>query len=109
MSRELRTIRAPADLTITSASDISFIDSEGRTIRYCQATVGTCPGIAGELMRNAVPLASGIAGLSFSFLTRTGAATAVPAQVFYVNVDFTAAQGTISRVYQVTVSPRNFP
>lgn len=109
MTRELRTIRTPADLIITSASDISFVDVEGGAIRYCQATVGTCPGTAGELMRNSQPLAAGIAGVSFSFLTRTGVATAVPAQVFYVNVDFTALQGTISRAYRVTVSPRNFP
>jgi len=109
LSRELRTIRAPADLAITSASDISFVDVEGRTIRYCQATVGTCPGSTGQLMRNAAPLASGISGLNFSFLTRTGAATAVPAQVFYVTAGFTAAQGTVSRAYQVTVAPRNFP
>lgn len=109
MSRELRAIRAPADLVITSASDISFVDTEGRAVRYCQATVGTCPGTAGELMRNAQPLAAGIAGLSFSFLTRTSAATAVPAQVFYVVVDFTVQQGTISRAYRFAVSPRNFP
>jgi hypothetical protein len=60
-------------------------------------------------MRNAEALASGISGLGFSFLTRAGVATATPALVFYVNVDFTAAQNTVSRAYQVTVSPRNFP
>lgn len=109
MTRELRAIRAPADLVITSASDISFADAEGQVIRYCQATIGTCPGAAGELMRNSQPLAAGIAGLGFSFLTRTGVATAVPAQVFYVIVDFTAQQGTISRAYRFAVSPRNFP
>lgn len=109
MTRELRTIRAPASLTITSASDITFIDVNGTSIRYCQATIGTCPGALGELMRNAEVLASGISGLDFSFLTRAGAATAVPAQVFYVNVGFTATQNAISKAYQFTVSPRNFP
>jgi hypothetical protein len=105
----LRTIRTPAELTISSASDISFVDVDGRTIRYCQGAIGSCPGASGELMRNAEALASGISGLGFSFLTRAGVATATPALVFYVNVDFTAAQNTVSRAYQVTVSPRNFP
>ena len=109
MTRELRTIRAPAELTITSGSDITFVDVNGASIRYCQATVGTCPGTAGQLMRNAFALASGIGGLSFTYLDRTGAATAVPAQVFYVNVAFTVTQNTMSSTYQATVSPRNFP
>jgi prepilin-type N-terminal cleavage/methylation domain-containing protein len=109
MTRELRAIRAPADLAITSASDITFVDIDGASIRYCQATIGTCPGTAGELMRNSVALASGVGGLQFTYLTRTGAATGVPAQVFYVNVAFTVTQGTMSGTYQGTVGPRNFP
>ena len=109
MTRELRTIRAPADLTITSASVITFIDVNGTAIRYCQATIGTCPGALGELMRNTEALASGISGLTFSYLTRAGAVTAVPAQVFYVTVAFTATQNAISKTFQVSVGPRNFP
>ena len=109
MSRELRAIRAPADITITSASDITFIDVEGNTIRYCLGAVGTCPGAAADLMRNSQPLASGVSGLAFSFLTRAAAATATPAQVFYVNVDFTATRNAVSRAHRTTVSPRNFP
>ncbi len=109
LSRELRTIRAPADLTITSVSDITFTDVDGNTIRFCMGTVGSCPGAAGELMRNAQPLASGISGLTFSYLTRAGAATVVVAQVFYINVGFTATQNAIIKPFQATVSPRNFP
>ncbi len=109
MTRELRTIRAPADLAIASASDIAFVDIDGNPIRYCQGAVGACPGAAGELMRNAQPLAVGIGGLAFSFLTRGAGGTGVPAQVFYVTVDFTATQNAVTKAYQVTVSPRNFP
>jgi Tfp pilus assembly protein FimT len=109
MSRELRTIRAPADLTITAAGDITFVDLDGNTIRYCLGTVGTCPGAAGELMRNTQPLATGISALSFTYLNNASAATAVPAQVYLVTVAFTATQNNASRAHQFTVAPRNYP
>ena len=109
MSRELRSVRAPADLIITSANDITFTDVDGNSTRYCRGTVGGCPGAAGELTRNNQPLATGISALTFSFLTRTGAVTAVAANVFYITVAFTATQNTIIKSFQATVSPRNFP
>lgn len=109
MTRDLRTIRSPASLVITSGSDISFTDADGNVIRYCMGTVGTCPGAAGELSRNAQPLATSVTALAFSFLTQTGVATVTPAQVFYVTVNFTATNSTTSKAYQATVSPRNFP
>jgi len=108
MTRELRAIRAPADLTAASASDISFVDTTGASIRYCLGAVGGCPGTAGDLMRNSQPLAGGISGLTFSFLSRGGAASGAGA-AFYVTVAFTASQNAVSKTYQATVSPRNFP
>lgn len=109
MTRELRAIRTPADLTITSASDVTFIDLDGATVRYCMGAVGGCPGTAGELMRNNEPLANGITALAFSFLTRAGAPTGAPAQVYYVTVDYTATQNAVTKSFRATVSPRNFP
>ncbi len=109
MTRELRAIRAPADLTITSGSDITFVDLDGNSIRYCAGAVGGCPGVAGDLMRNAQPLASGIGALAFSFLTRTGTATGSAASTYYVNASFTASQNAVTKSYLLTVSPRNFP
>ena len=109
MSRELRSVRAPADLIITSANDITFTDVDGNSTRFCMGTVGSCPGATGELTRNSQPLATGISALTFSFLTKTGAATAVAANVFYITVAFTATQNTIVKSFQATVSPRNFP
>ncbi len=109
MTRELRSIRSPADLTIASASDITFIDTDGNSIRYCAGTVGGCPGVAGDLTRNAQPLAAGVSGLAFTFLTRTGATTTSAASVYYVNVAFNATQNAVTKGYQFTVSPRNFP
>ena len=111
LSRELRSVRAPAglNLIITSASDISFTDVDGNSIRYCMGTVGGCPGAVGELTRHPQPLATGISALTFTFLTQTGAATAVAANVFYITVSFTATRNTIIKSFTATVSPRNFP
>jgi MSHA biogenesis protein MshO len=109
MTRDLRGIRAPADLTITSGSDITYVDIDGNTVRYCMGAVGGCPGAAGDLMRNGQALASGVSALTFSFLTRTACATATPAQVFYVTFGFTDTQKSIANSYTATVSPRNFP
>lgn len=118
ITRELRSVRAPSDLTIAAANEITFVDVNGNSIRYCMATIGTCPGVVGELTRTqaapaalpiAQPLASGVSALSFTYLDRNSAATLVAANVFYITVNFTATQGSISKVYQVTLSPRNFP
>lgn len=109
MTRELRSIRSPADLTITSTSDIRFVDTDGNTIRYCAGAVGGCPGATGELTRNAQPLAFGIGALTFSFLTNTGAPTASAASVYYVTVAFNATRNGVTKAYQFTVGPRNFP
>ncbi len=109
MTRELRSLRSPAELTITAAGDITFVTTGGTAIRYCLGTVGTCPGLVNELMRNTQPLATGVSALSLTYLTRAGAATAVPASVFYINIAFTVTQNTVSKTYTATVSPRNFP
>jgi prepilin-type N-terminal cleavage/methylation domain-containing protein len=109
MTRELRAVRAPADLALASAGDLTFVDVEGNSIRYCLGAVGTCPGAAGELMRNAQPLATGIGALTFAFLTRGAGATANPALAFYVTAAFTATRNATSKAHQITVSPRNFP
>ena len=100
---------------MTSASDLSFVDVDGNSIRYCMGAVGTCPGVTGELIRFSQPLiwqplATGISGLAFSYLANDGkTTTATPATVYYVGVALTATQGTISKNYQIMVSPRNFP
>jgi len=113
MTRELRTVRAPVDLTMTSVSDLTFVDVDGNSVRYfmsncvltiCELTRLVPPSVTGQ------PLATGISGLAFTYLLRDGKTTTVaPASVYYIIVDFTANQGGNSRTYQATVSPRNFP
>lgn len=109
MTRELRAVRAPADLALASAGDLTFVDLDGNSIRYCMGAVGTCPGAAGELVRNAQPLATGVTALTFSFMTRTGGATGTPALAYYVSASFSATRNSITKTHQATVAPRNFP
>ncbi len=109
MTRDLRAIRAPTDITISSASDVTYVDTDGNTVRYCMGAVGGCPGTAGDLMRNGQPLATGVSALTFTFLTRAATATATPSAVFYITFGFTDTQNGISKGYSATVSPRNFP
>lgn len=110
MTRELRAVRSPSGLSLTPGNEVTFIDTDGTSIRYCLAMVNGCPGTtAGELMRNNQPLAGGVSGLAFTYSDRNGAPTADPEQVFYISVQFDVAQGAMSGTYRATVNPRNFP
>ncbi len=101
MTREIRSIRAPADIVTMAAADLKFTDVDGNSIEYVLSS--------SDLMRNTQSLATGISGLSFTYLDKNGAVTATAAQVYYIVVGFTATQGTLSKSFQTTVSPRNFP
>lgn len=100
MTRELRTVRPATGLTMLPASEVTFIDVDGTTVRYYLS--------AGDLLRNTQVLAGGISGLSFVYTDSSGAVTGTPAQVLYISVQFTATQGGMSSTYRATVSPRNF-
>ena len=106
LTRELRTVRPATGLTMVPATEISFTDLDGTAVRYC-ISGGTCPGVAGDLMRNTQILAGGISSLNFVYLNSAGAVTATPAQVLYIGVTFTATQGGVISTYRATVSPRN--
>ena len=106
MTRELRTVQSATGLTMAPATEISFTDLDGTAVRYCIGG-GTCPGVAGDLMRNTQVLAGGVSALSFVYLNSAGTVTATPAQVLYIGVNFTATQGGVISTYRATVSPRN--
>lgn len=106
MTRELRTVRPATGLTM-AANEVTFTDVDGTSVRYCMGTVGTCPGTAGQLMRNTQVLAGGVSGLSFVYTNSNGVVTAVAAQVYYISVQFTVTQGGIARDYRATINPRN--
>lgn len=106
ITRELRDVRAPADLTGSLGSpdnQLDFKDTAGNSITYSLS--GT------TLMRNAQPLADGITGLTFTYLRRDGVTseTATAANVYYITVQITVSAPNTNVTYRDTVKPRNFP
>lgn len=103
LARDLRTVRSAsaADLVISPADQITFVNVDGDTLSYTLS--GT------TLMRNGQPLADGVTALAFSYLradARTTAANA--AEVFYITADLTLVAGAAARDLRVTVFPRAF-
>lgn len=104
LNRELRAIRSATagDLTMSPASEISFVDTTGTAMSY--ALSGTI------LTRNGQPLADGISSLNFSYIANDGKTTAADAtQVYYVAASFTVIQGGASLPLRTLIHPRNFP
>jgi prepilin-type N-terminal cleavage/methylation domain-containing protein len=103
LAREVRAIRSAtaADIPIMAATDLQFTDSLGQTIRFTWA--------ANVLARNGQTLAVNVTSFAFTFLQADGAtAAAVPADLWFVQIALTAAQGATSLPLRVRVHPRNF-
>jgi prepilin-type N-terminal cleavage/methylation domain-containing protein len=106
MTRDLRTVRSPADLTTIGASTITFVDVDGNTVSYALA--------AGSVTRSqnggtAQPLADTVSNLAFTYLTNDAQTTAVTAAtVAYITVAVTVASQNVSTTFRGTVNPVNF-
>ena len=104
LTRDLRTVRSPsaADLTISPANQISFVNTSGATVVY--ALAGT------TLTRNGQPLADGISNLNFAYISNDGKTTAAAASaVYYIAVSFTVIQGGGNLNSRTLIHPRSFP
>jgi len=111
MTRELRIVRTPtgADLDISAAGQITFIDFAGNTIVYRQT------GNTIERSQNGgafQPLADNVSALSFTYLWSNGT-TPEPtggssANVYYITVSFTVSSTNASATYRGTVKPTSF-
>ena len=102
LTRDLRMVRASANLTIVPATAITFSDTNGSNVNY--SISGT------QLMRNTQPLADGISGLAFTYLQSDGntVETTTSSLVYYITVSFDVARGTATTSLRATVHPRNF-
>jgi len=106
MTRELRAIRSPADLTTMGLSAITFVDAEGTTIAYALA--------GGSVTRSenggaAQPLADNVSALTFTYLKDDGkSAAATPAEVWYVTAAVTVSSQNATTTYRGTVKPESF-
>lgn len=114
MARELRAVRTAtaADLDIASAAQIRFVDTDGNGVcfyrsgnRVMRSADGPASGCG---TTGAQPLADNVTVLSFSYWDNAGATTATPANVYYITVDLTVAEGGYSGQFRTNVRPRNF-
>lgn len=103
MTRDLREVRSPTDITTMTATQITYTDIFGNAITY---TLGGT-----TLTRNGTALAGNISALNLSYLQRNGQTTAATAaQVYYITVQATVTSiNNISVIYHDTVKPRSFP
>jgi prepilin-type N-terminal cleavage/methylation domain-containing protein len=101
LTRDLRMVRAPANLTIAPATAITFSDTDGNNVNYSLS--------GSSLMRNTQPLADGISGLAFTYLRSDGnTAAASASEAYYITVSFDVSRSTATTSLRATVHPRNF-
>jgi prepilin-type N-terminal cleavage/methylation domain-containing protein len=119
MARELRAVRlaTAADLDIASATQIRFVDTDGDGVCFYRNAA------ANRIMRsadgptsacgttNAQPLADNVTALTFTYWDNSGAEIlpgGAVANVYYITVDMTVAEGSYNGRVRTNVRPRNF-
>lgn len=114
MARELRAVRmaTAADLDIASATQIRFVDTDGngvcfyrsgnRVMRSADGPATACGATSPQV------LADNVTALTFTYWDNAGAATAAVANVYYITMDMTVAEGSYSGSFRTNVRPRNF-
>ena len=102
LTRDLRMVRAPVNLTITPATAITFSDTDGTNVNYSLS--GT------RLMRNTQVLADDISNLQFTYLRSDGntVETTNSSLVYYITVSFDVSRSITTTSLRATVHPRNF-
>lgn len=108
MSREIRVIRSPSDISLASGSQITFVDINGNSIDYTSS--------GSTVTRNTTqPLADGTTA-TFSYFDAAKTNLGVPVaagnlpKIRYVTINLTITQGGVNYAMQTTVNPRNlFP
>ncbi|MEW6330519.1 MAG: type II secretion system protein [Pseudomonadota bacterium] len=114
MARELRAVRlaTAADLDIASAAQVRFTDTDGNGVCFYRSgnrVMRSANGPASACgTTNAQPLADNVTSLTFTYWDNTGTATATVANVYYITVDLTVAEGGYSGQFRTNVRPRNF-
>ncbi len=108
MTRELRAVRAPADLTIAPDNEITFNDTAGNTVRFY--INGTTLTRSEGGTTNAQPLADKINSLNFYYLRKDGetAETSTASNVYYISVKLRVMDDNYDETLRATVRPRHF-
>jgi len=101
LTRDLRMVRASANLTIAPATAITFSDTDGSNVNYSLS--------GSQLMRNTQVLADDVSNLQFAYLQSDGnTAAASAATVYYITVLFDVTRSTATTNMRATVHPRDF-
>jgi MSHA biogenesis protein MshO len=111
MTRELRGIRSPADLTISTLNKIKFVDFSDTTISYRLS--GTQLQRSQDNEANYQALAENINTLTITYLRNDGQTAELfsgnPLLVYYVTVQLrVVSQGVVDMTYRGTVKPAAF-
>lgn len=101
MARRIRIVRSPTDISTANASQFTFVDLNGNTDSY------TLSGSTLEL--NGIPLADGVSSLTFAYLDRNTAVTAVLTNIRYVIVTLGITLNNVNYTLRTTIMPRNLP
>jgi prepilin-type N-terminal cleavage/methylation domain-containing protein len=106
ITRDLRSVRTPADITTMTGTQIVFTDSDNDQIAYALSGTTVTRTQNGGTAR---VLADNAAALTFSYLQDDGSTTAVAAaNVYYITVDLTISSANASTRYRGTVKPTSF-
>lgn len=99
MTRDIRALRSPSDISTATASQLVFTDTTGTTITY--ALSGT------TLTRNGQALANGIAGFTLSYFDRNGGGSPATANIRYITIDLNITEDNANYSVTTSVYPRN--
>lgn len=99
MTREIRNIRFPSDISTATSTQLSFVDNNGKSVSFSYS--GT------TILENSQVLADGITALTFTYYNSSLAITTTPALIALVEMDVTFTKNNTSTGTQLFWFPRN--
>lgn len=100
-TKDVHNIRSANSVASIAASTLSFTDMGGTSVTYTQS--------GSNILRNGVILASGVTGMSFNFLDKTGTITAVASLVRFISISITLTENNLTQTYTTIVATRGMP
>lgn len=100
MTRDIHSVASSASITTATSSQFTFNNIGGTSITY-QLT-------GNQLMRNTQVLSDNVSSLSFSYLDKNAATTAVLANIRYVTVNLVVSLGVAQYTLRTTIFTINY-
>ena len=99
MTREIRNLRYPSDITVATATQFSFVDNNAKSVSFSLS--GT------NLMENSQILAAGVSSMTFTYYNSSLAVTTTPSAIILVELDITFTINNTTTTTQLFWFPRN--